>query len=95
MMKTIQNVRIYSNNKIQTMKKNQDELNRELKNTIILLEMQRKLYKAEDKTSGLEYQGSRRNKQGIRTIFIKTQESNSQEMVLGTMKNKSSNYSHK
>lgn len=42
MMKTIQNVRIYSNNKIQTMKKNQDELNRELKNTIILLEMQRK-----------------------------------------------------
>lgn len=42
MMKTIQNVRIYSNNKIQTMKKNQDQLNKELKNTIILLEMQRK-----------------------------------------------------
>lgn len=30
MMKTNQNVRIYSNNKIQTLKKNQDELNREL-----------------------------------------------------------------
>lgn len=30
MMKTIQNVRIYSNKKIQTLKKNQDELNREL-----------------------------------------------------------------
>lgn len=55
-IKTITNVRIYSNNEIQTLKKNQDELNRELKNKIILSENSEESFtRQKTKSSGLEH----------------------------------------